>query len=484
MRPKIKELLPYFKFLPAVAAITVGGVCDDSREAKEGDLFFVRSGEKFDIFSVLGEVEKKARAFVLDKNDRNKAHGLKKPVIFVDDVKEAFHKAVDIFYGFNTRDFTFIGITGTNGKTTTAFLLHHALTRLGKNAALVSTVKYMVGRKTRPAVNTTPGYLVLRRLFQECKQKGARYIVMEASSHGIEQGRVEGIRFSACVFTNLTRDHLDYHKTFENYFAAKHKLFFDNPQAVAVVNNDDEYGHLILQTAGKKISFSEKGRADLLAENIVLSRSGTAFDVVYKGKRLAFKTCLLGRHNVYNILSAVGALLALHFGLEDILRALKSFKCVPGRLEAVGRDAFVDYAHTPDGLVQALKTLRECGYAHITCVFGCGGERDKGKRPMMGKIACEMADFSVITSDNPRSEDPQTIIDEVKKGFHKDNLTCFTDREKAIAYALKVKNQYKHSCLLAAGKGHEDYQVIGVNKIPYSDQKAIRKARRHAGTTY
>jgi UDP-N-acetylmuramoyl-L-alanyl-D-glutamate--2,6-diaminopimelate ligase len=196
--------------------------------------------------------------------------------------------------------------------------------------------------------------------------------------------------------------------------------------------------------------------------------------------QVPFKTALLGRHNVYNILAAVGILLALKFKLSDILVALKSFESVPGRLERVASDIYVDYAHTPDGLTQVLKTLRECSYKNIICVFGCGGDRDKGKRPIMGRIAGDMADYSIITSDNPRSEAPQKIINEVKNGFSKNNFSLCVDRKKALIQAIKIKNKYSGSCLLVAGKGHEDYQIIGDKKIPYSDQKVIREVLRHA----
>jgi len=466
----------------ALGAIAVKGVSDDTRAAKKQDLFFVRRRSGFDIFAALKGIDARVAAFVAQKTDQADIEkiGLSHPVIFVDDLKKSFEKSVDIFYGFRKTDFKFIAVTGTNGKTTTTFIINHLLNKLGHKSALVGTIKSMVGKKNIATENTTPGYLALRRLFAEFKKHKAEYVVMEASSHGIDQGRIDGLNFAVCAFTNLTRDHLDYHKTMENYFKAKERLFLLNPQAKAVVNQDDEWGGKIIKKMKQVISYGEKGKPYLLADQIKLMPHGSEFILCVGQQRLKVKTKLMGRHNIYNILAAVGAVYALGFKLEDILEKLKTFSRVPGRLERVKENIFVDYAHTPDGLEQVLKTLRECGCQKIICLFGCGGDRDRGKRAIMGELACRLADFSVITSDNPRSEDPKEIIEDVKKGFARNNYCVYVDREKAVEKAVRIKHETKHSCLLLAGKGHEDYQVIGTQKIPYSDQQAVRKAIRHA----
>jgi len=476
---KIKNFLPANKNL---GELPVHGVSDDTRAAKKNDLFFVRRRSNFDIFEVLKSIDPKVMAFVAQKTDKADMvrAGLSKPVIFVDNLQKSFEKSVDIFYGFKKNDFKFAAVTGTNGKTTTTFIINHLLNKLGHKSALVGTIKCMVGKKNIATENTTPGYLTLRKLFSEFKKHRAEYVVMEASSHGIDQGRIDGLKFAVCAFTNLTRDHLDYHKTMTNYFKAKEKLFLLNPQAAAIVNQDDEWGRKLIEKAKKVISYGEKGKPCFLADQIRLMPHGSEFTLCIGKKRLPVKTRLMGRHNIYNILAAVGVVYSLGFKLEDILAKLKTFSHVPGRLERVKENIFVDYAHTPDGLEQVLKTLRECGCQKIICLFGCGGDRDTGKRPIMGDIACRLADFSVITSDNPRSEDPAVIIEDVKKGFTKNNYCAYADREEAVKEAVRLKHETKHSCLLLAGKGHENYQVIGTEKLPYSDQQAVRKAIRNA----
>ena len=382
-----------------------------------------------------------------------------------------------------------IGITGTNGKTTTAFLIHHLLEEMGRKSSLIGTIKYIIGRKTLKANLTTPGFIELRKLLKESENAGSRFVVMEVSSHALAQGRVKELKFSHCVFTNLSRDHLDYHKTIDNYFDTKKKLFFSQRSPFSLINIDDQYGKKIFKKVKRGLSFAITAQADFKAENIVFDKRISCFDLCFLGKSYPIKTRLLGRHNILNILGAIGLVSSLGFSLSRVVKAVSAFGPVEGRLESVIPDIFIDYAHTPDALNNVLKTLREIGYKKVICLFGCGGDRDKGKRRAMGRIAAKEADFTFITSDNPRSEDPGKICLQIEKGFKKNNYLIIVDRRKAIREAIKVflKNRAGNPCLLIAGKGHENYQIISakggpasgwggkVKKVPFSDKRVVKE---------
>ncbi len=370
-----------------------------------------------------------------------------------------------------------IGITGTNGKTTTVFLAYHLLKEMGQKSSLIGTIKYIIGSKVYKANLTTPGFIDLGKLLKKAEDSGSRFVVMEVSSHALAQGRVKGLKFSRCVFTNLSRDHLDYHKTLNNYFNTKKKLFFSQGTPFSLINVDDRYGKKIFKKIKRGLSFSITAQSDFKAENIVLGKRGSCFDLIFSGKSYPVKTRLCGRHNVLNILGAVSLVFTLGFSLPKLVRAVSNFKPVEGRLEPAAPDIFIDYAHTPDALDNALKSLREAGYEKIICVFGCGGDRDKGKRRAMGRIAAYEADFTFITSDNPRSEEPGKICSQVEKGFKKNNYLVIVDRRKAIREAIKVflKNKAGKSCLLIAGKGHENYQIIKDKKIRFSDKRVVKE---------
>lgn len=370
-----------------------------------------------------------------------------------------------------------IGITGTNGKTTTAFLIYHLLKKMGQKTSLVGTIKYIIGPKTYKARLTTPGFIEIGKIIKKIKEAGSDFVVIEVSSHGLIQGRVEGLKFCRCLFTNLSRDHLDYHKTMKNYFNAKKKLFSSQKNVISFINIDDYYGRNIASGLKKASSFAIKAQADFRAENIVLEKNRSCFEIVSSGKRYKAKTHLCGRYNVLNILGAVGLVSSLGFSLSKVVGAVSSFRPPPGRLEPVAKDLFIDYAHTPDALSNALENLRESGYKKIICLFGCGGDRDKGKRRLMGQIASMKSDFTFITSDNPRSEEPLEICSQIEKGFKNKKYSVIVDRYKAIEEAVKffLKNKSSDSCLLIAGKGHEDYQIIKDKRIPFSDKKAVKQ---------
>ena len=477
MEIKLTNIFPSLLDDNRLGNITAKGISDDTRFVRQGDIFFVKERKGFDIFPILSHIQDKVAVFVAEGRNEKKFASLTidKPVIFVKDVQEEFFRAIDTFYPCNKNDFSFIGITGTKGKTTTAYLIYHLLKQFGKNVSLIGTINYIIGNKVYKAKNTTPDYFSLVKMLKSAKDKKRAYVVMEVSSHGINQKRVKNIAFSRCVFTNLSREHLDYHKTMESYFKVKKSFFMENKDAIAVINIDDPYGEKIAGCSKRRITYGFSPQADLRATNININRKGLYFELVYNTAHFFVKSSLLGRHNVSNILAAIGVLISLGFPLKKTINFMSSFRGVEGRLEEVSPSVFVDYAHTPDSLEKALYAVKDVGYEKVICVFGCGGNRDHGKRGPMGRIASSLADFTFITSDNPRNENPLDICRQIERGFKKKNYSVNVDRKEAIRNALRLKNRYTNCCLLIAGKGHEDYQIIGNTKMPFKDKKIIKK---------
>jgi UDP-N-acetylmuramoyl-L-alanyl-D-glutamate--2,6-diaminopimelate ligase len=440
-------------------------------------VFFVRWHPHFDALKALPKIGSKASLIVARSQDKAKITklALKTSVIYVKDIEDVFLKALQKFYQSDQAGLSLIGVTGTNGKTTVTHLIHHILGKLKKQSGLIGTVGYYVGKKYYKPTHTTPDTLALQKLIGQMKKKKAKYLVMEVSSHGIDQDRIRGLKFSHCVFTNLSREHLDYHKTMSNYFKAKKKLFLHNRSATFILNNDDAWARKLKPLSKKVINFSINKRGDLTAQNIKVTSRFTTFDLCYKNKKVLIKTPLLGAHNVSNILAAIGVLLSLKIKLEKILLHIASFKPVSGRLERIGGDIFIDYAHTPDALENSLRTLKSIGYKKIVCVFGCGGDRDKGKRKPMGHISEKYADLTIITSDNPRYEDPKKIASDIKGGFKTKRFSIILDRKNAITKAVKSYHNKKDTCILVAGKGHEDYQIIKNKKLKFKDSIVIKK---------
>ncbi|MDP2922916.1 MAG: UDP-N-acetylmuramoyl-L-alanyl-D-glutamate--2,6-diaminopimelate ligase [Candidatus Omnitrophota bacterium] len=474
---KIKDFFPRIKTKKEIAELVVTGISDDSRLIKNGDIFFIKERENFDIFSILKAIEDKVAVFIAEDKTKGKIERLniKKPIIFVKNINKYFQTAADRFYGFNKSNFTFIGIAGTKGKTTTAYLIYHLLRKLSQKVSLISTIEYLVGDRAYEARNTTPDYLTLRKIFNEIKDSGARFVVMEVSSHGIQQHRIEGIDFSRCVFTNLKREHLDYHKTMQSYFNVKKSFFTKNKRSTGIINIDDPYGIKIIRRLRKKISYGINSKASLCAKNMHFDKNGIRFELFSDKETFPVTTSILGRHNVYNILAAIGAVFSLGFPLRDIIKFITSFRGVEGRLEEIAPGIFVDYAHTADSLEKALSAVKDIGYEKVICVFGCGGNRDAGKRKIMGRVASKLADFTVITSDNPRGENPLSICAQIKKGFESRNYSIIADRKEAIREALKLKIKHANYCLLVAGKGHENCQIVGNKRIPFKDSNVIRE---------
>jgi len=474
---KLKQLLPGVRLSRGLARLSVAGVSDDSRFVVPGSIFFIRPGQGFDVFSIIKKIEKKAAVLVGEAADGEAiaSHVKNKPLILVRDVNRCLRRAADIFYGFRSKDFVFIGITGTKGKSTTAQFVWEFLRDRGVPAGLIGTVEYRVNDDLIKAVHTTPDHLTLRRLLNRMKLARVRYVVLEVSSHAIKQQRVAGLRFRISAFTNLSREHLDYHKTMKDYFLTKKRFFLDNPGAKAVINIDDARGRVLAAKFTKKITYSRKTDANIRGRLIAMDKTGLLFQLEVASRTVLARTRLVGKHNLENILCAAGILTALGFKLRQIGRFIPRFRGAKGRLEKVAGDVFVDYAHTHDSLRKTLSALRQVGYGKIICVFGCGGNRDHGKRPLMGKVACRGAFYSVITSDNPRDEDPVTICRQVSRGFTRKNFAVIVDRRQAIKRGLQLKSRHAGSCLLVAGKGHEDYQIIKGKKIPFNDKKVIRE---------
>jgi UDP-N-acetylmuramoyl-L-alanyl-D-glutamate--2,6-diaminopimelate ligase len=366
-----------------------------------------------------------------------------------------------------------IGVTGTCGKTTTTFLIRHLLKKCG----LIGSVQYITGKRSLPSYLTTPELPVLLELLCEMKESGYFAAAVEVSSQGIALGRVRDVVFSTVVFTNLSHEHLDYHKTIENYAATKAELF-KTSSAIAVVNGDDPWSNFMIKDFSMPIfRYGLSSHCDLYADNIELSSKGVCFDVCFQGKRELLRSKLMGKFNVYNILAATTVALQHGLSLFEIAQSLKSFEGVPGRLEVVkncrGLQIIIDYAHTPEALKTVLKTCSEFKQGRLITVFGCGGDRDSLKRPIMASIAESFSDYVIITTDNPRFEDPMKITDEIVAGFSKADYLVELDRKKALEYAIAMAT--KKDLVLIIGKGHETYQIFENKTIEWDDRTVLHE---------
>src|SRR6266404_4005656 len=391
------------------------------------------------------------------------------------------------FYNSPARKLKLAAVTGTNGKTTTTFLIKHICEKAGMRSGLLGTVRYEIGERILPAARTTPESLDLQELLAQIRDAGCKAAAMEVSSHALAQERVRDLEFDVAVFTNLTQDHLDFHGTMENYFKAKAKLFEQLAQQerkkkpVAVINIDDRYGQKLIAKIDNKVSVVSFGtglKADFRASNYRMEFGGTSYQLDARGKSYLVRVPLIGRFNVANSMAALAAAGSMGISLREAVLSLGRSPQVPGRLEAVPAkrqfQIFVDYAHTDDALLNVLKTLRELSPRRLIVVFGCGGDRDKQKRPLMARVADQNADYSIITSDNPRKEDPDAIIADAEKGFRSDRYEKITDRAQAIARAIELAQP--RDIVLIAGKGHEAYQEFADHTIPFDDIQVARRA--------
>ncbi len=467
--------------------VEVKNIVYDSREAGEGSLFVAIKGLNVDGHRFIPEAVLAGAVGVVLEDDGMVEDGYFEErgvvKIVVPDSRKALALISSAFYSFPSRKLKLVGVTGTNGKTTTTHLIKSILESAGLKTGLIGTINYVIGDEIIPAVQTTPESLDLNRFLSEMVNKNISACVMEVSSHALALDRVYGLDFDVGVFTNLTQDHLDFHRTFEAYFQAK-KILFDSlkESAYAIYNIDDPYGERIVSdTKAEKLSYGKSERADVRVKDIALSFNGTSLLVQTPTESsLEINSKLIGEFNVYNILAsvAVGYVLGIEHG--DIKRGIESFENVRGRFEKMispdGYVVIIDYAHTPDALEKCIDTIlklrEQAGGGKLITVFGCGGDRDVGKRPIMGKIATEKSDITIITSDNPRFEDPQKIISDIVEGVKQNSVYyIFVDRKEAIYRALEMAQ--KDDIVLIAGKGHEEYQIIGDRKIPFSDKQVV-----------
>ena len=454
-------------------AADVSGITDDSRSVRRGDMYCAWRGTTRDSHDFVGGAVKSGATAVLVEHV---VDGVAVPQVVVKDGRRAAAVAANVVFGNPAEQLIIAGVTGTNGKTTTAWIMRHLL-NAKYSAALIGTLGIFLadGKPLQAESLTTPGPVELARVFSQLVQRGVNAISMEVSSHALDQGRVYALRFNAAVFTNLTRDHLDYHGTLEAYLDAK-KSFTDLIRAggAAIINADDAAWNGLEQRAERALRFGiARADADVSAEDVDFRPDGTRFVLTSARERAHVDLPLLGDYNVQNALGAAAACLSLGYTVQEVADLLSDVPQVPGRLEKIYEGNFTvlrDYAHTPDALETVLQTLRQIVSGRIIVVFGAGGDRDKGKRPQMGEIAQRLADVAIVTSDNPRTESPEQIIDDIVAGMTHGDFGRIVNRRAAIAEALRIARA--NDVVLLAGKGHETYQIIGSQKIDF-DERAI-----------
>jgi len=463
--------------------VDIEGIAYDSRQVKKNYIFVALRGFREDGTVFIEDAIRRGAVAIVSESDlrlrRSVTH------VLVENARRAMAEMSCAFYDHPSDKLKVIGVTGTNGKTTTSFLIHNLLEAEGLAPGLMGTVHYQVGSRFIPATRTTPEAPDVQYLLDQMVRAGCRSAVMEVSSHALKQFRVEGTDFDVGVFTNLTRDHLDYHGTMEDYFEAKVELFLNlgrgHKHATAVVNCDDVWGARLAAMDGiqaDRLTYGLHARADVRAENIRVSHEGTHFDLRSPWGSAPVFLQLLGRFNVSNALAAIAAGGALRLPFDRTLHFLGQMRGAPGRLECFksprGFRVFVDYAHTEDALQRALETLRELKPRRLIAVFGCGGDRDKGKRPLMGAVAYRLADFSILTNDNPRREKPEDIFTDILCGIPAaGRCEVIADREEAIAGAMGMAQE--GDIVLVAGKGHENMQEFANKVVPFDDREVVQR---------
>ena len=475
----LKELLNGldYEILTGNLEKEIKNITQSDRNIEENDIYICVSGFKVDGHDfALSAIEKGAKAIICErpiKTDREDVS-----IIKVEDSRCAMAKIASNYYGNPSSKLKLIGITGTNGKTTSAFLMKDILERAGKKVGLIGTIANYIGKKAIHTERTTPGPIELHELFKEMVDSKVEYCVMEVSSHSLALNRVYGLEFLCGIYTNLTRDHLDFHKTFEEYYKAKFKLFEASKNCI--INIDDEYGLRVLNDLKGKnkniVTYSIHSKSDLIGCNIKADEKGSNFKVKSENEILEFFVDIPGEYNVYNSLGCIGASRVLNISNENIKKGLEEVT-VPGRCERVGKEfnlpfeIIIDYAHTPDGLENILKTARDFTKNRLISVFGCGGDRDKVKRPIMGKVGSKLSDIALITSDNPRTEEPMEIIKEIINGINKENYTIIENRYEAIKEAINIAKD--GDVIVIAGKGHETYQILKEETIHFDEREVV-----------
>ncbi|MBS5885383.1 MAG: UDP-N-acetylmuramoyl-L-alanyl-D-glutamate--2,6-diaminopimelate ligase [Clostridium sp.] len=463
-----------YELLEGTVEKEVNHIQYDSRKVNEGDLFVCLTGFEVDGHDYANKaIEAGAKVVLCEKKIDIKSEGV--TVLLVNEGRKALATMSANYYGHPTKALKLIGVTGTNGKTTTVYLLKSMLEKAGKKVGLVGTIANYIGENKLKSERTTPESLELQKLFKDMVDANCEYCVMEVSSHSLQLDRVYGCEFEVGIFTNLTRDHLDFHKSFDNYYNAKFKLF--ERSKASVINVDDDYGYRVLKDVekleNKEIkTYSINNNSDFKASDLMLKEG----DIHFKINGEEFNSVLPGEYNVYNALGAVGAMSILGISNESIRKGLLDV-VVPGRCERIGYkydipyDIIIDFAHTPDGLKNILETLKGFTKNRLIAVYGCGGDRDKVKRAELGRIGTELADLAIITSDNPREEDPMAIIKEIVAGITKSNYLAIENRVEAIKLALGMAEE--GDVVVLAGKGHENYQITNEGVIHFDEREVV-----------
>ena len=467
------------------ASTSIQDVSYDSRSVGAGHLFFCVPGTTVDGHEFApAAVEAGAAALCVER-----VVDVPVPQIVVSDVRRAMGRVAAAFFGSPADDLLLIGVTGTNGKTTTAFLVESILRADGRKTGLIGTIETRVGDRVKPGVRTTPESLDLQRLFAEMRSAGVDSVAMEVTSHALVLHRVEGVRFQSAGFTNLSQDHLDFHTDMEDYFAAKASLFDPARSERGAVNTDDPFGRRLISSAAVPcISFGTTDDAAVRATDVTFLPGGTRFTIATSKGDIQVETSLIGAFNVSNCLAAAAMALQAGVGLDAIETGLQALKAVPGRFESIDRgqpfSVVVDYAHTPDSLENVLRAARALTRdTRVICLFGCGGDRDRGKRPLMGAVAAQLADVVVVTSDNPRSEDPHAIIDQILEGViaHLPDGPDVVDADRAQAIRAALERAQPGDVVVIAGKGHETGQQFADRTIPFDDRDVARTVLTELG---
>ncbi|NOX98421.1 MAG: UDP-N-acetylmuramoyl-L-alanyl-D-glutamate--2,6-diaminopimelate ligase [Verrucomicrobia bacterium] len=488
---QLKELIEdlHVKSASGVMATDITGIAYDSRKVSPGQMFVALRGEKVDGYKFVDQAVKAGAAAVMSEEPAPSDAAV--PWVHVKDARQAMALAATVFHHDPSESLVVAGVTGTNGKTTTAYLLHHLLKSVWRRCGLMGTIGVETGGECLPSSLTTPESVEIQKLLAQMSEEGCRGAVMEVSSHGLAQHRVDGIRFSVGVFTNLSQDHMDFHGDMESYFNAKKRLFEMMVEqqggdcavkgATMVVNTDDRFGKRLAEIEFSGVSMVTYGMGascEFRATDVRSDLNGTVFQLEMPQRAMLVRTPLIGRFNVYNALAALAAAHGLNMNLREAVANLADAPQIPGRLESVGGRqinfrVYVDYAHTPDALEKALVTIRELSPEKIITVFGCGGDRDHQKRPLMGKVVDQLSDVAFVTSDNPRSEEPGEIIEQVAAGMTQGKYEVVEDRRAAIRAAIDMAGA--RDIVLIAGKGHEDYQEIKGEREPFDDRQVARQ---------
>lgn len=471
--------------------IEVKSIEIDSRLVASGSMYVAIKGENFDGNDFINDAVEKGAVAVVSET---KVEGVKVPLLITKDIRGALALLSKNLYKDPSSTLDIAAVTGTNGKTTTSFLINSVLKEVDEYAGIMGTIAYGYGDRTIDAPFTTPESNFLNSFLKEMNDEGAKKAVMEISSHSLDNKRVEGLKFKARVFTNLTQEHMDYHHTMEDYYKAKAKLFnieYEKEGCVTFVNMDDQWGEKLLEKNKNFISFGFTKEAQITPLDFTLNDSSTEAIIKTPDGDFKINSSLVGEYNLYNIMAAIGVGNAFNIEKEKIIKGIENLKNVPGRLEKIdckkNLNVFVDYAHTPDALERAIKAVRKItkNKARVITVFGCGGDRDRIKRPIMGEASTSLSNVTIVTSDNPRTENSDSIIGDIERGimgvpclregddFEDNYYIVISDREKAIDCAMNMAKE--NDSILIAGKGHEDYQIIGTEKIHFDDREIARK---------